>query len=432
MLLLTGVLCSESLLAQSLAGLSADVITSRSDQGDQISRLDLYARIPFTNLRFITASAGFEARFEVRAEFYRVDAKNRKRELYLSETWSSLAKADHFEATQTRELSSITNATFDMEPGNFLLELYVEDLISNDQQKLERFVEVRHFNTPVSISDLILVHSYDEGQQTISPVISDEVDTRLEAFNVFYEAYANEETSVRVTREVIRTQKSKGLPILRWLVQRWRDNDGPGEITYASDEIVNLKAGRNPFLVSIPHGSFEIGEYLIRVKIYDQDGAFLVEADREVTLRSFEALQQRGRDIDDAIAQLKYIAKNSELRYIREGQTREERMERFREFWEKRDPTPTTRDVNEKMEEYYHRIDIANRNYSGDQPGWQTDRGHTLIWYGEPDEVDRSTVNANGKQPYEIWHYHRIGRSFVFIDRTGSGIFELNQPVWDN
>ena len=431
LILLLALVCYKTADAQS-SGFTVDVITVHPEQAEVLPRLDLYARIPFTSLRFLTSSNGFLARFEVRAEFYSLDNRNRKRELFLSKTWPAEARANHFEATQTRELASITNASFHLEPGNYLLELYLEDLSSNDQQMLERFVEVRSFNDDIAVSDLILVHSYNERDQSISPIITDEIDTRLDAFNLFYEVYADDESAIRVTREVIRTQKSKGLPILRWFVQRWRGEDELGEITYASDESINLRKGRNPFIVSIPHNTFEVGEYLIRVKLFDEAGQFLAEADREVTLRSMETLEQRGRDIDDAIAQLKYIAKNNELKYIQEGETREERMERFKEFWEKRDPTPATRDVNEKMDEYYHRIDIANKNYPGDTPGWQTDRGHTLIWYGEPDQIDRSNANTNGKQPYEIWHYHRIGRRFVFIDRTGTGVFELNQPVWDN
>jgi hypothetical protein len=83
------------------------------------------------------------------------------------------------------------------------------------------------------------------------------------------------------------------------------------------------------------------------------------------------------------------------------------------------------------MQEYYIRIDYANRHYSDPGSGWETDRGHTLVLYGEPDEIAHGDASFGFEQPYEVWHYHRIGRRFIFVDRAGTGVFKLMVPTWE-
>src|SRR5207249_9634772 len=51
------------------------------------------------------------------------------------------------------------------------------------------------------------------------------------------------------------------------------------------------------------------------------------------------------------------------------------------QFWQRRDPTPGTRE-NEFRDEYYLRIAYANEHFASLLPGpaglgWRTDRGHT-------------------------------------------------------
>src|SRR5690606_31039977 len=126
-------------------------------------------------------------------------------------------------------------------------------------------------------------------------------------------------------------------------------------------------------------------------------------------------------DLESAIAQLRYIAKDGELRAIRNAPTPQEQVRLFREFWDKRDPTPGTR-RNERMEEYYYRVAYANRNYGrfSTDNGWNTDRGEVYIRFGEPDFVENHPFNY-GTKPYQIWYYNRLGRRFIFVDETGFG-----------
>jgi len=53
-------------------------------------------------------------------------------------------------------------------------------------------------------------------------------------------------------------------------------------------------------------------------------------------------------------------------------------------FWAKRDPTPLTK-KNEFKENYYATLDYVNKMYTkGQETGWKTDVGKTLLFFGTP------------------------------------------------
>ena len=415
---------------QETSSFSVDAFSVRDSDADGLSRLDVFTAIPHSNLRFLKTGDAFTARYEVTVSVFVVDEENEKGRMIENKVWQDKVSVLQFATTQSSQRISYTSQSLLLDPGQYLLEVKLQDLASEEVYRKDRFAEVRDFSPATGLSDLLLVHSFDVSSHTIFPMVSDRVFVNDESFKIFYELYADEAQEVKIRREVIRTPNSRGLPLLRWLFRRGQDDEGQGEISFTNSELFELKKGRNPVVLTIPSSGFEAGEYLIRVVAEDIQGNELDVADRAVTMGWEDEAEYEGRDIDMAIAQLRYIAKPKELRTIRDGSTKQERRERFLAFWEKRDPTPNTAS-NERMEEYYLRVDYANRHYSGINSGWETDRGHTLVLYGEPDEIDRSASDLEFKQPYEVWHYRRIGRRFIFLDKDGTGDFKLMVPTWN-
>lgn len=135
------------------------------------------------------------------------------------------------------------------------------------------------------------------------------------------------------------------------------------------------------------------------------------------------------QDLDVAIEQLRYIAKDDELSILRDASTPEEKQTRFLEFWKKRDPNPNT-PRNEKMEEFYARVEYANKHFSHYITGWKTDMGMIYIIFGAPNSVDRHPFEVDSK-PYEVWSYYDLNYSFVFVDQTGFGDYRLESPLWE-
>jgi len=101
----------------------------------------------------------------------------------------------------------------------------------------------------------------------------------------------------------------------------------------------------------------------------------------------------------------------------------EEREQFIAEFWKKRDPSPSTEE-NEFRDEYYARIEHANRLFREGSSGWLTDRGRAYILLGEP---ERRNTYPSGytfyDRPAEIWYYKYF--TIVFIDYTFTGVYQL-------
>jgi len=101
-----------------------------------------------------------------------------------------------------------------------------------------------------------------------------------------------------------------------------------------------------------------------------------------------------------------------------------ERAKFIVDFWKRRDPYPET-PINEFREEYFRRIEQANRLFSeGGTPGWLSDRGRIWITLGPPD--NRETYPRGQSlysKPVEIWYYGFY--SIVFVDQFWNGNYQL-------
>lgn len=94
------------------------------------------------------------------------------------------------------------------------------------------------------------------------------------------------------------------------------------------------------------------------------------------------------------------------------------------EFWKRRDPDPTTEE-NEFKDQFFGRMDEANRIYISEGiPGWLTDRGRILILFGPPTEkyTDPMGIDVPG-QCQEVWYYGNF--PVVFIDDGCIGHYKL-------
>jgi len=137
---------------------------------------------------------------------------------------------------------------------------------------------------------------------------------------------------------------------------------------------------------------------------------------------------------------VRWIISNREQSDFEALRTDEQRNLFVKAFWLRRDPTPDTPE-NEFKEEHYRRLAYANQHFAEGVAGWETDRGHTYIVYGPPDQIDTHSLRSMLDQvpsqkefikpvPYQVWHYRRAvgpshARMFKFVDKCSCGKFEL-------
>ncbi len=131
--------------------------------------------------------------------------------------------------------------------------------------------------------------------------------------------------------------------------------------------------------------------------------------------------------LDKAEEPLQLIASGRDLRAYK-GATVTGKRRFMTEFWQKRDPDPST-ERNEARERFYAAIAFADSNFrelgQSASPGWKTDRGRIFTKYGVPDD-SLHRVQPGLAPPYLIWRYTR-GKAYwyIFADRNGLGAYKL-------
>jgi GWxTD domain-containing protein len=165
------------------------------------------------------------------------------------------------------------------------------------------------------------------------------------------------------------------------------------------------------------------GSYVLRVQAALDTSRVLASSERTVEIR-YGASSSVFADISKAIRQLRYIATQAEIDSMLAKPTDAERRAAFEQFWQQHDPTPGTL-RNEAFEEYFARVEYANRNFRSYTEGWLTDMGMVYIVLGEPSRVERR-VNPYDNRSIVIWTYDRLSRRYIFIDNTGFGDYRLS------
>jgi GWxTD domain-containing protein len=106
------------------------------------------------------------------------------------------------------------------------------------------------------------------------------------------------------------------------------------------------------------------------------------------------------------------------------------RREFIKDFWEKRDPDPTT-EVNEFKEEFEKRIAYVNLHFKEGRHGIDTDRGRIYLYLGPPEKTEEYLFVEGSNGPVLWWIYYKYGLLIEFIDAKGFGSYAINEISGD-
>ncbi|MBM2840322.1 MAG: hypothetical protein HW412_850 [Bacteroidetes bacterium] len=376
------------------------------------SRLDVFIQVPFENLAFIKKDGVYWASYEMT-----IDVLDSTGQLFNEKLWTEEVKAETFEQSVSPQAYSLVQRVFEIPPGSYSIVTIMLDNETRRSQRLTRKITVSDYSSgQFSLSDIMLVSKVSDngGRKTIVPSVSPNVGLIPDAFYIFFEAYNDPaRDSIRLAIDIL---------------------DEKSEKVAEQTQIQNLLPGKNQVFIRIENSNLSIGDYTLYVRAFPvqappgTETKYIATTSRAIVVR-WRGLPKGIKDIDAAIDQCVYEAKDSEMEHMREGKTPEEKQKQFMEFWKKRDPNPNT-PRNEKMEAYYARVEYANKTFKHYIEGWRTDMGMVYIMFGQPSNVERHPFDVDAK-PYEIWTYYDINHSFVFIDQTGFGDYRLTTPVWD-
>src|SRR5690606_40169751 len=87
----------------SLPEFDVDVVGVRGDADPSRTRVDIYTKIPHSNLHFVRTSNGFRAEYQVVADFYEMNG-NRRGNRIQSQTWERPVVVEEFARSEERRV----------------------------------------------------------------------------------------------------------------------------------------------------------------------------------------------------------------------------------------------------------------------------------------------------------------------------------------
>lgn len=376
-----------------------------ADRDTGTTRIDMFVQVGYDALTFVKTDSGFSASYDLTIAV--VDSAD---SVVMEKNWTESILCASFDASVAAGAANVSQRSGAVPPGKYTVSIQLHDTQSDRTATIRKIVTVPILNGPgLSMSNIMLLSRYQEmgGRKTIVPSISSNMGTVQNGFYVFLEAYNHSGyDSLHVETAV-------------------RSRNPPVESTH--DTVLNLQTGRNDVFLRIDNTRLPVGDYALKVSMAGMRDTndVLAEVTRSFMIR-WSGMPLSVNSLDAAIEQFAYIAKHSELDSLREAPTVEEKQRLFLEFWRRRDPNPNT-PKNERMEEYYSRVDYANRHFTHVREGWKTDMGMVYIVLGPPSNVDRHPMEM-GSKPYEIWSYYDRNQAFVFVDDLGFGDYRLITP----
>jgi GWxTD domain-containing protein len=379
-----------------------DFLNFASDQVNK-TRVDVFIQVPYNEIQFVRNPNGFTASYMIMVSVY----DENKERLLVEKSWREKIEVKDFELTASKSNFNLSLRSFNLEPAKYFIRTSVEDEDSKKTYSSENVYTVRDLSIDISISDVMLIarQTLVEGSNKILPNVSRNLTAQKDGIPVFFEIYSKSPKEVKIVYTI-------------------KDKDQKEAFTIS--EVKELDSGRTQVIYTINDIMLGLGVYSLDVKIVDNHETLTSVG--KTFISRWAGVPSTIQDLDKAIAQLIYIATPGEISNIENSSTQEDKVERYLDFWKKRDPTPNTEE-NEIFNEYYRRIAYANENFSHYIEGWRSDRGMVFIILGSPNNVDRHPFALESK-PYEVWQYYELNRTFVFVDETGFGDYRLITPLY--
>ncbi|MBU3699352.1 MAG: GWxTD domain-containing protein [Candidatus Kapabacteria bacterium] len=393
-----------------------DAIVLRGAQFGDASRCDLYISVPYQLLQFNAYEGKMLAEYSVSITVR--DSSGRR---IIDTTFRrSVLEASYSVSRGTTGKSDNSIRRFTLRPGPYTVETVVADAFGRKDHAGSIDVRVpAYFTSNVELSTPMYVSQIEQrgGRYAITPFVGDVVwSTDMQLF-VFLETYIG------------------GQP--RRIKHRWTLSRVDGRIAAAGegDPVPCERIATQSFFPLRIDGRLLPGTYTLRITAHPADASG--RADTSVTEASVSRSYVVPRtfagdvlsDLKKAARQLIYVADQEQIDAIINAKTEGEGLTLFEEFWKGLDPSPGTI-RNEAFDEYYSRIDEANKRFKSYNEGWLTDMGRVFIVFGEPLTTERF-MGPNGISRIVRWVYPN-NIAFTFEDTSGFGDYRLRSGMPGN
>jgi GWxTD domain-containing protein len=241
------------------------------------------------------------------------------------------------------------------------------------------------------------------------------------------EVYPGQDTTIGMTARVLNDSGRVVIATPARRVEVARN----GAVLNGQIDLTGLPSGRYRMAVRLEQGG-RSEERTDQFTMADFNQTMESERTRLAALRETDAGYfglMNDDQLNQAEAPLVYLTPAESLGVWKSGLSLAAKRQFLIRFWSTRDPVPATA-RNEFREQFYRRIDEANRRYTergrSQVAGWRTDRGRIAIINGDPtDQLDRRVASGTAP-PYLVWRHQRgKERYYIFADRSGLGSYRL-------
>jgi GWxTD domain-containing protein len=352
-------------------------------------QIEFYLKIPYSTLIFERLDSAFVGRYRVSAQI-----KGRYNEPIVDRIWEKVVRVQDYADSKQISENEVSQFNLKLDASKekkLIASLKIEDMNSTKYKELSFWIDL-----PNQLSDMRLKKS-----GKLNPGHS---YTATDTIEVYWETYFlnspqanNPQCSLAILKD------RKVLASYSFLPCTIRQGTG-------------IKI--NEYQAKIPLGDImelESGTYLLQL-LETRFGLKAVEM--TITNPFYLSTKEYLAKVDE----LCYIASEEEMRQLRNAKP-SERQKLWQEFWQKKDPTPTTEE-NEAMDDYFNRIEYCKKHFSKGDKGYKSDRAKVYMKFGPPDQIESNPFERQS-QPYEIWYYYNQNRRFVFVDSFGFGEYIL-------
>lgn len=390
-----------------------DAISLRGSSFGAPARCDVYVAVPYQILQFTPHDGKMLSEYSVS-----ITIRDSSGTRLIDTTYRrSIAEESFAVARGTTGKSDNSVRRFDLRPGSYTVEVVISDVFGRRDNVSSRSIRIPEYHiSPVELSTPMYVSQIEQrgNRYAITPFVGDVVWLTDATLFVFLEAYlSGQARSLRY----------------HWTLTR---NDGRHAAHGQSDAVRCERVATQSFFPLNIQQRLLPGSYTLRINAHP------VLADGSSDTTVVEATASRAyviprtlagdvvADLKKATKQLIYVADQDQIDAILNAPSEGESLSLFEEFWKGLDPTPGTL-KNEAFDEYFGRVDEANKRFKSYNEGWLTDMGRVFIVYGEPLTTERF-MSPNGISRIVRWIYPN-NMTFTFEDTSGFGDFRLRSGM---
>jgi len=323
-----------------------------------------------------------------------------------SESWYENVQLDDFHKTNSKLDYQNSRKVFYIiqEPGKYKLLVELRDSQTGNNYYSKRTIEIANQSTEKTThGKLVFVDNENINDEGIMISSLRDIVELNESPQVMFEYESQITDTLQIISQLFRIEE-----------------DEVYKLVYKNSYAELPKVGFNYFVENIDDSLLIEGEYILKYELSQTNNKSALKDTFQVVWFDKPTYLYK---YDLALRPMQYLLSAEEFEKA-EDLSIDELEEWFSDYWKKKDNTPET-PFNEVQNEFYLRVQKSIHKFSlRFKEGWRTERGETLILYGEPGRVDKHH-HISGSKPYEIWFYENLNKKITFIDKHDNGDFRL-------